>query len=596
MLLGAQLSGEAKWLLQHAFQLSAAALADAPDEWPTQLIARLQKSKDSTITSVLKLVEQTRDSCWLKPVRASLVAAGGPIQSIIDVGKPYGNSRSLIWSKDRKTITSFAISSFRIWDMKAQREIRRLDLAIDHGHAAISNPPHRAVVVAGGRQLLLVNLKTSKTDVLFSESFIENVAISADGDWAVTTSVPSDWDYFENDWNGPRTFRLFDLRRRCCVRKWESHNALLNDLAMTSDGRFLLTASRDRTAILFDLNTSSIVGRWKSTREIIAVAITPNGQRVAYIAGGGMLTVRESDGKIVNRSRHSSVEPGCLSLSSDGNRVVFAGDGGWVSMVDLQTQKRSGPFSGTQPYLTSLTIDEEARHALSGEMGRYLLEWDLTVSGKASGPPTWLSGIWASSNKAIVHGDGLAVWDLNSGKSTQLFPHRNITVASAPTARIWALATWSSNRGGRIRIGVWGHKKTTLLHKSRELATGIQISRNGARLVASVHPLGCQVFNLSDRRIIWQNSDLRIGVQCCLSPSGRYLLLHSQFGYLAIVDLDTQDGTLQNLPLPNAGQAIFTHEDALILVQQGDDIVLLNWKTNSARTLFPGRLSSISDD
>src|SRR5205814_6049665 len=133
---------------------------------------------------------------------------------------PYDESRALIWSKDRRTITSFRNSSFRTWDLRSGREAHRFDLPIDWGRAAISDPPRRAVVMASQRQLLQVNLESSTVEVIFTGSVIELVAISADGAWAVTTSVPPDWDYFKHDWNGPRTLRLFDLERRSCVRTW----------------------------------------------------------------------------------------------------------------------------------------------------------------------------------------------------------------------------------------------------------------------------------------------------------------------------------------------------------------------------------------
>ncbi len=215
----ASLSGDAKLRVHQAFQLSAAALADEPGEWPTQILARLQSDKSLAIQRVLQYIAESREGCWLKPIRAPLIASGGPIAKIINVGAPYDESRALIWSDDRRTITSFRNSSFRTWDLRSEREAHCLDLPIDWGRAAISDPPHRAVVMASQRELLLVNLETATAEAIFTGSVIEGVAISADGGWAVMTGVPPGWDYLNtigmgrerfasSIWNGGHVFEL----------------------------------------------------------------------------------------------------------------------------------------------------------------------------------------------------------------------------------------------------------------------------------------------------------------------------------------------------------------------------------------------------
>jgi WD40 repeat protein len=477
--------------------------------------------------------------------------------------------------------------------------VRRLELPIEWGRAAISEPPRRAVVVAAQCQLLLVNLETETANVIFSGLVIESVAISADGAWAVTTAVPPDWDYFEHDWNGPRTFRLFDLKRRSCVRTWKAHRAVITDLALNADGRFLATASRDQTAQLFDLHKGSTLGSWRCAREVEAVALTPAGHRVAYVSRGGVLTVRRRSGIIVGRFAHCGAEPGCVALSEDGCKVVM-GIGGDVSVVDLKKAKRHGPFSGPQPYLTSLVIDGEASHAITGEMGPQLVLWDLTRPHKAESAGQRISGIWASSGKALVHQDSLSLWDLSTGECVQIRPPGNFEVVPAPTAGVWALTKWSATGGGRIRIGKWGRRQTTLFIQSRDLTRGMitsmQLSRNGERLLTLVHRMGCRILNLPDSGTVWQQKEMGLGVRPFLSPSGRYVLLCCLDGKTEIVDLDTQE-VIQHLQLqPNTGRVLFGADDNCIFIEQGSDTVLFNWRTGSSHVLCSGGPSSVSDD
>src|ERR1700722_8156718 len=116
-----------------------------------------------------------------------------------------------------------------------------------------------------------------------------------------------------------------------------------------------------------------ILGSWKCAREVDAVALTPSGHRIAYASR--VLVVRRRNGDLVRRIASCGADRGCLALSKDGSKVVFA-SGGEVSAVDLRTAARFGPFPGTQPHQSSLVIDDHARHAITGELGNQLVIWD----------------------------------------------------------------------------------------------------------------------------------------------------------------------------------------------------------------------------
>jgi WD40 repeat protein len=597
-ILSAGLPENEKLRVQQAFRLSASALADEPSEWPTQILARLKSDKSSAIQSVLRRIAGSREGCWLKPVRAPLIASDGPIVKIVNVGAPYDESRALIWSKDRSTITSFRNSSFRTWNLRLQREANRLDLPIDWGQAAISDPPRRAVVMALQRQLLLVDLESASVEVIFTGNIIELVAMSADGARAVTSSVPPTWDYSKHDWRGPRTLRLFDLDRKSCIRTWTAHRGRITDLALSEDGRFLATASRDQTAQLVDLAKAKTIGLWRCARDVDAVALTPSGHRIAYVSRGGTLVVRRRNGEVIQRLANCGAEPGCVALSKDGHKVVLA-IGGTVSVVDLRIPNRLGPFLGTQPYLSSLVIDDHANQAITGELGGQLVLWDLTKLKRAlSGD--WTSGIWAGSDRALVHQDAISLWDLSSGKRTEFRAGRHCEVTAAPSAGMWAIASWSPDGRGSIRIGRWGHRQTKPLVQSRDLSRSMlptmHFSRNGKRLLVHIHKFGCRILNPANGRTVWQRRNLGLGVRPFLSPSGRYVLSFWYNGRLEVVDLDTGELIQQAQLQPITGKVLFAEDDDRIFIPQGNETTLLNWKTTASTILCQGTPSSISDD
>ncbi len=199
-------------------------------------------------------------------------------------------------------------------------------------------------------------------------------------------------------------------------------------------------------------------------------------------------------------------------MGRDGSRVVMAGAGGWVSVVDLRKKKRTGPSLGTQPDLTSLAIDREARHAITGEQGRQIVRWDLTRGGKEEEDESvWIFGIWAGTDSAIVRGEGVWRWELSTGRRTAVRVPTQCEIASAPSAGIWAVSKWSESGRGTHPDRQVGPAARHAAYKSKRRMSSLQISRHATRLVAAVHPLGCVVLELADGRTIWQKDDLAIG-------------------------------------------------------------------------------------
>ena len=61
-------------------------------------------------------------------------------------------------------------------------------------------------------------------------------------------------------------------------RLWASEVDGLSRLAVSPDGAFVATGSRDKTASVWDANTGALVGTWAHRRSVANLAFTPNSQ------------------------------------------------------------------------------------------------------------------------------------------------------------------------------------------------------------------------------------------------------------------------------------------------------------------------------
>lgn len=592
------LSGEPKLLVQQAFQLAAAALKKEPNEWPAQILARLQAEPRRAIQKLLKTIEGPA-SGWLRPVVASLIRPGGPILKISNPDLSASDTRSLVWNQETNQAHAFLGNSFRKWDLNQDQELSRLDLPMLYGDAAIADPPNRAVVMAQQRQLLLVDFEKLTAEAIFNEGVLERIAISADGNWAVSASVPPDWDYESFDWNGPRTLRLFDLQGKRLAWTWQAHRAFLQDLALSANGRFLATGSLDCTVKLFDLQAHLPLATWRCDSEVQAVAITPSGSRVAYSSRGGVLTFRRRNGKILGRYQDCRTETGCLALSGDGRKAVGVG-GNEMFAVNLAQPSTVASAVSPQSYVTSLRIDSRATYAITGESSEPFIVWQLNKLKGVEPMRAEISSVWASNDLALIQSDALSLWSLCSGTYSRFAAPKHSKIAAAPSAGVWAISSLSSGGRFSVRIGKWGKKKTVPIFKSVDSSSAfppnLGFSRDGSRLVVDWGKSELRVFDVSSGLEVWQPSDLPAWTHFALSPTGRFLLSWSLGGETQVYDVDQkqlfQTHDLQGIHT----KVIFAKDEDSIFVGQAGWTQRLDWRTGSRSTLCLGNPVAISDD
>ena len=112
-------------------------------------------------------------------------------------------------------------------------------------------------------------------------SLIFSVALTPDGKWALTGSRDN-------------TARLWDLLNPgSSPRVLSGHIDAINSVAMTPDGKWALTGSNDNTALLWDLKNPESSPRVLSghTSWITSVALTSDG---TWALTGSMITLRDS--------------------------------------------------------------------------------------------------------------------------------------------------------------------------------------------------------------------------------------------------------------------------------------------------------------
>lgn len=177
------------------------------------------------------------------------------------------------------------------------------------------------------------------------------------------------------------------------------HSHFVQDLAITSDGKFCLSGSWDHTLRLWEVKTGRLVRRFEGhTKDVLSVAFSTDERKI--ISGSRDKTIRlwntlgeckyviEGDSTSFNWIScvrySSSIRPNeqtatnCKSTSI----VIFCGWDKLVKVWDLTEFKLKFNLSGHSGYLNTVTVSPDSSICASGGKDGIVILWDLNEGKK----------------------------------------------------------------------------------------------------------------------------------------------------------------------------------------------------------------------
>jgi WD40 repeat protein len=226
-----------------------------------------------------------------------------------------------------------------------------------------------------------------------------------------------------------KTIRLWDFDANRELRRFVAHTASVWSVAVSADGKQALSGSADKTIRLWDVSTGREIRRIDGhTSVVTALAFSPDGAQA--LSAGYDQTVILWDlkyGKAIGRFEGTVPYINCLAFLPDGRRAIF-GSGKTLVLLDLTTAREIARLEGHTDVIVSLAISADGKRLLSGSDDQTIRLWDLqsgkvvrTFSGHA-GPVKALA--FSPEAKRIASGsaDGTArLWDIETGKELGKF-------------------------------------------------------------------------------------------------------------------------------------------------------------------------------
>lgn len=481
-------------LVRHALVLSVHVLAKAENQnqLPGQLIGRLAGLGGDGVAALIQEAREQRCFNWLRPRTQSLRQAGGPL--LRELPGFNQDVSSLAISPDaRRARIEFDNGSVEVWDLNHGARIEGAEvsggefdsLQRQAGEAPAFDPTsgHRPgvsvmslafsetgnVAISGDEdgdlKLWDVQNRSVIATLPFHLESITAAALTPDGLHAVSAArgTVMVWDLHQAqqsppderklpiksidvsvvsgsavvargapDWRPRDTaVHVSDLTSGRAVARLEGHEKPVNSVAVTDDGRYVVSGSDDMSVRVWNTAAPSEVASLQGhTAPVTAVAITPDGHFA--VSGSEDNTVRIWDLQRKQELNSLKIDEDiveAVAMTSDGKHVIAGTYNGVIRHWDLRSSFEAAPQSlDGRDRVRAVAITPGGDSAVFGLDDGSLRLWDLTIGADVFCLSTEMAAVSSvaitpDGRRAVSGSDDntARVWDLRDRREIARF-------------------------------------------------------------------------------------------------------------------------------------------------------------------------------
>ena len=244
-------------------------------------------------------------------------------------------------------------------------------------------------------------------------SDVNSFAITSDGRYAVSGSED-------------KTLRVWELETGRCIRTIEGHESHVLGIALTPDGRHAVSrGSDDKTLRVWELETGRCLRTMQGhTSDLRFVALTPDGLYAVSGSWDNSFKVWELEtGRCLRSMQGHSGPASSIALTPDGRYAVSGTLDNTLRVWELETGRCLRTMDGHTGWVSFVALTSDGRYAVSGSQDNTLRVWELETGRclrTMDGHTGWVSSVALTSDgRYAVSGSSdntLRVWELETGQ------------------------------------------------------------------------------------------------------------------------------------------------------------------------------------
>ena len=397
--------------------------------------------------------------------------------------------------------------------------------------AAVGAEPNVHVMDSrSGRQLRLLE---------GHEHPISALALSADGRFVLSG---------ENQPSAQNHVRLWDNRSGKVIRTIELSEVGVTKLALAPDARTALLAKSDQTWAIWDLKENAQVAEINPVGTTLRyLGFTADGQRAVTLVDTTLQGWNTKTGEEAMRYENPQAPPTCAALGPSTSGVVVGtgsstGNSGTIVMVSLDTGEVIQKYIGHEAAVEHVAFSADGSQLISTAQDNSVRKWDV-ASGRQIGQVT---GLQASAAKVAMRPDESFVLAsrIDSIQTPAVGGFRNPPSGGFRNPPSGGFGYPSSGGFGKIAIALWGPPEMAEAAKvaaGKSLAKALANSQVGQHHRIEVPPFQCVTFAADNRNAVCGGDDnqLRV-VDLFQSKVIAELSGHQHPPYLVFLSMDGQ--------------------------------------------------------
>jgi WD40 repeat protein len=469
--------------------------------------------------------------------------------------------------------------TLRLWEPGSGRELRRF-----------TGPPIGSIfqlsVARDGKTFAALDFGTVYVGTISSGKLSKPAFQS--GDTSTSVALSADGQILAAASGKTFQVRLWDLRTGKRVQRCTGHQAMVDCLALSPDGRYLASGAQDGTMRLWDLASGKELFQGKDNTLVGSVAFSPNGKVLATLGGDSKLRLREvPNGKLLHELGGHHV--GAIAFSPDSQRVAVSGQSP-ISVYEVATGKR---VQQIQENGYALAFSRDGKTLASSGHDSTIRLWDL-ATGKEHLPA---AGHQEKIRTLSVSGDGrfvattgggggtrvIRLWDARTGREVRQFRDRAAflgSVALSADGKVVASdrTLWDRASGkvlGRLQDQDYSIEAITFSPDSQTLATATRDVHSGKGRMIRLW----QVPGGKEKKHFGDQAIQSLG----FSPDGKVLAAGNEAGTISLWEVASGKELRQLRGHEREVRSVVFSPDGKVLASCCFDGVILLWDPQSGK-------------
>ena len=413
-------------------------------------------------------------------------------------------------------------------------------------------------------------------------SWVNSAAYSPDGRWIVTAS-------------DDETARVWEAESGQQKMVLEGHTDAVLSAAYSPDGQWIVTASYDGTAQVWDAQNGQEVMKLQHKDPLTSAAYSPDGQRIvtADVDGTAWVWDAESGQQVMVLEGHTDFV-WSAAYSPGGRWIVTAGEDKTVRVWDAETGQQVMVLEGHTGRVYSVAYSPDGRRIVTAGWDKTARVWDAET-GQQEMELKHVSFVWSAAyspdGRWIVTAswDGTArVWDAQTGQQmmTVVLKHTSYvhSAAYSPDGRWIVTASYD----GAARV--WdAHQNGQEIMKLQDKGsvTSAAYSPDGRWIVTAGEEETARVWDAeSGQQVMELKGHTGSVYSAAYSPDGRWIVTASSDETARVWDAESGQQVMELKGHTNSVQSVAYSPDGRWIVTVGEEETARVWEAESGQQVM----------